>query len=117
MTKSEVKRATKELNRPGGYFNPRGKVKKAAEPVSWRPEVLVKGEWVPNGQRFATRDEAKEAASEVFSRWLIAESSRAEPSSDPVNYRWEIPAGSAVSLAEDVEFALAETETEVKDMR
>jgi hypothetical protein len=69
-------------------------------PNSYRPEVQVigqRGEWLPNGLRFATEAEALANAFDLAGRWMAVTHHRAAPSDDPVNYRWEdgklIPVG------------------------
>ena len=56
--------------------------------MSFRPMVLVQGEWSGNALRFATREEAEANAADLFQRWLLCEGHRVEESTDPVNYRW-----------------------------
>ena len=55
---------------------------------SWKPEVLV-GNWASNGLRFATEEEARDNARDLFKRWTLCQDYRAAPSDDEVNYRWE----------------------------
>lgn len=57
--------------------------------ISWRPEMFVDNQWTPNGQRFATEQEARDSASDLFSRWTQPTDYRAMPANDPVNYRRE----------------------------
>jgi len=60
--------------------------------VSWKPEVQTAGngdKWSSNALRFATKEEAEANAKNLMSRWLLVTATRAFPSSDPVNYRWE----------------------------
>lgn len=57
--------------------------------MSWKTEVFVENEWVSNGLRFATKDEAERAGQELLSRWFLPTDSRATESEDPVN--WEFP--------------------------
>jgi hypothetical protein len=64
--------------------------------VSWAPEVHAEGEWVGNSLRFATQAEAEAYGDELLSRWYLPDESRAVPSPDPVNYKWE--SGRAVRL-------------------
>ena len=56
--------------------------------MSFRPMVLVQGEWSGNALRFATREEAEANAADLFYRWLLPTDFGAEESTDPVNYRW-----------------------------
>ena len=55
--------------------------------MSFRPMVLVQGEWSGNALRFATKEEALTSARDLFSRWMLVEDCRADESADPVNYR------------------------------
>jgi hypothetical protein len=61
--------------------------------MSWRPMVLVSGEWAGNGLRFATKAEAEKNARDLMGRWILVRETRADESSDPVNYRWDDDAG------------------------
>ena len=56
--------------------------------MSFRPMVLVQGEWSGNALRFATREEAEANAADLFQRWLLPTDYRVDESDDPVNYRW-----------------------------
>jgi len=56
---------------------------------SWKPEVLVDGQWSGNALRFATKEEAEASGRELLSRWFVPSDSRAAESSDPVNYKFE----------------------------
>jgi hypothetical protein len=57
--------------------------------VSWRPEFIAddSGKWVPNGMRFATKEEAEIHAKDTERRWMLVRQTRVVPSPDPVNYR------------------------------
>jgi hypothetical protein len=60
-------------------------------PRSYRPEVQVigqRGEWLPNGLRFATEEEALANAFDLAGRWMAVTHHRAAPSDDPVNSKW-----------------------------
>lgn len=57
-------------------------------PTSYRPMVLVQGQWAGNALRFATFQEASENACDLFSRWTLPTDYRVDESDDPVNYRW-----------------------------
>lgn len=59
-------------------------------PTSWRPEVIAdsSGQWVPNGWRFATEDEAWRSACDLRARWVLVRECRAAPSDEPVNARY-----------------------------
>jgi len=54
--------------------------------MSWKPEVLVHGQWSQNALVFATEDEAKESANDLMNRWLLVEDCRAVEVDEPVNY-------------------------------
>ena len=56
---------------------------------SWKPEVLVDGQWATNGLRFATQEEAFGSAMLTRMRWWVVEDVRATESEDPINYRFE----------------------------
>jgi hypothetical protein len=56
--------------------------------MSFKPMVLVQGEWAGNALRFATEDEALANAENLMGRWMLVEDFRAAESSDPVNYAW-----------------------------
>jgi len=54
--------------------------------MSWAPQATTEsGQWVGNGLRFATREEAEAYVAELDS----GRNTRVVESSDPVNYRWE----------------------------
>lgn len=55
-------------------------------PVSWKPEWKVEGKFYPNGQAFATREEAEASAKSRYNAWTQAEDHRAVESDQPVNY-------------------------------
>jgi hypothetical protein len=58
--------------------------------VSWRPEVIADdfGQFVGNGLRFATEQEAIDNAHDLEMRWTAVRYTRAVPSDDPVNYSY-----------------------------
>jgi len=56
---------------------------------SWKPEVLVDGQWSTNGLRFATAEEAFGSVMLLRMRWWVPTDGRATESEDPVNYRFE----------------------------
>ena len=56
---------------------------------SWKPEVLVDGQWATNGLRFATQEEAFGSAMLTRMRWWVVEDVRATESEDPINYRFD----------------------------
>jgi len=64
----------------------------APEPRSWKTEVHIpnpmRDEWATNACRFATKKEAETAGIELLSRWIVPDDSRAAPSDDPVNYKF-----------------------------
>jgi len=57
--------------------------------MSYRPMVYVGGGWAGNALRFATEEEARASACDLFSRWTLCEDYRADPSDDEVNYVWD----------------------------
>ena len=56
---------------------------------SFKPEVLVDGQWSTNGLRFATAEEAFGSVMLLRMRWWVPTDGRATESEDPVNYRFE----------------------------
>ena len=56
---------------------------------SYKPEVLVDGQWSTNGLRFATAEEAFGSVMLLRMRWWVPTDGRATESEDPVNYRFE----------------------------
>ena len=57
--------------------------------MSYRPMVYVGGGWAGNALRFATEEEARASACDLYSRWTLCEDYRADPSDDEVNYAWD----------------------------
>ena len=57
--------------------------------MSFKPEFKCQGEWCGNAQRFATEAEAKASAFDRLMRWTVPSDTRAVPSDDPVNYKWD----------------------------
>lgn len=56
---------------------------------NWRPMVNVAGrEWAGNGLVFATKQEAEANARNLMGRWLLVTDFRADPTDEPVNYKW-----------------------------
>lgn len=60
-------------------------------PVSYAPQVIAdsSGQFCGNACRYATPDEADNAARELSSRWMLVRETRVVATSDPVNYRWD----------------------------
>jgi hypothetical protein len=58
--------------------------------MSFKPEVIAdsSGEWVGNGLRFATREEAEANVRDLKMRWFLVRDTRVSESEDAVNYRW-----------------------------
>lgn len=56
---------------------------------SWKPEVLVDGQWSTNSLRFATAEEACGSVRLLRMRWWVPTDGRATESEDSVNYRFE----------------------------
>ena len=57
---------------------------------NWKPAVKVTGEdkWSFNALVFATEQEAEDNARDLMMRWMAVTDSSAQPTEDPVNYRW-----------------------------
>lgn len=57
--------------------------------MSYKPEIQTYGDqnYYSNATRFATHEEAKWAAQDIYSRWLLATDWRVVESTDPVNRR------------------------------
>lgn len=71
---------------------------------SFKAEIEVSaepGKWYPNGQAFATREEADSAGNRTFSNWMAAKGYRVVPSTEKPNYRWVD--GRSVAITEDNE--------------
>ena len=66
--------------------------------TSYKPEVLVDGQWSTNALRFATKAEAEASVKELMSRWWVPTDGRASESNDPVNYRFDFASNSNVRL-------------------
>ena len=58
--------------------------------MAWKPEVVADntGEWVGNGLRFATKEEAEANVLNLAMRWTAVRETRAVEVDEPVNYRW-----------------------------
>lgn len=65
---------------------------------SYKPEVLVGGQWSSNSLRFATDKEALASARELMSRWYVPVDGRAGVSDDAVNFRFDFTSNSNVRL-------------------
>ncbi len=61
-------------------------------PKSWKPEVIAdkSGKWCGNGLRFATEAEAKANADNLMTRWMAVTDTRAAPSEDEPNAKWDM---------------------------
>jgi hypothetical protein len=73
-------------------FDSEEEAHKASGARSWKPVVKVFGEgskWHDNGLRFATKAEALANAKDLGGRWMMVSDHDAQPSLDPVNYRWD----------------------------
>jgi hypothetical protein len=57
---------------------------------SWKPEVIAdsSGQWVGNGLRFATKQEALDNVADLASRWFMVRETRVVESDEPVNYSY-----------------------------
>jgi hypothetical protein len=58
--------------------------------MSWKAEVIAdnSGKFVGNALRFATENEAKGYAADLFSRWTSVRETRVVESEDPVTDTW-----------------------------
>jgi hypothetical protein len=56
--------------------------------MSFRPEVIADetGKWLPNGLRFATREEAEANVRDLAFCWYAVRDTRVVACDDPVNY-------------------------------
>ena len=57
---------------------------KGTPAMSWKPEVLVDGNWSRNGLVFATQKEAEDNARDLMWRWWSVKDSRAVEVDEPV---------------------------------
>jgi hypothetical protein len=59
-------------------------------PKSFKPEVIAdsSGQWLGNGLRFATKEEAEASALDLMLRWSAVRDHRAAESDDEVNYSY-----------------------------
>jgi len=59
--------------------------------MSFKTAVQVKGEpgWNYNGLVFATSEEAEAWGRDLSLRWFLVEKWEAQPSNEPVNYKFE----------------------------
>lgn len=55
--------------------------------ISYKPEMLVEGEWSSNSLRFATEGEADRWGADLMMRWFVPTDHRVIVSADPVNYK------------------------------
>lgn len=55
--------------------------------MSYKPEVLVNGQWATNSLVFATKEEAETSAFDLMDRWTLVQDYRALESEQPVNYQ------------------------------
>lgn len=57
--------------------------------MSYKVEVIAdsSGKWYSNAIRYATPEEAEDAAADLASRWLLVREHRVAASEEPVNYR------------------------------
>lgn len=66
--------------------------------TSYKPEVLVDGQWSSNSLRFATSEEALASARELMNRWFVVADWRAGTSNAVVNYRFDFDGNINVRL-------------------
>jgi hypothetical protein len=60
--------------------------------MSYRAEIKTRDlddDWHADARRFATVTEAEACALDLALRWALVSDTRAVPSEDPVNCRWE----------------------------
>lgn len=59
--------------------------------MSWKMEVQADstGTWAGNGLRFATEEEAKDYALDLFRRWTLVTSTRVVEVDEPVTHAWQ----------------------------
>lgn len=74
--------------------------KLVGELKSWKPSVLVQGEWATNGLAFATREEAEASANDLYRRWALTLGAKAVESDEPVNYKLDLETGKVYRLDE-----------------
>jgi hypothetical protein len=58
---------------------------------SWRTEVITRnshGQWIGNGLRFATVEQAAAYAADLSSRWTAVRDVAVRATTDPVNAVW-----------------------------
>lgn len=55
--------------------------------MSWKPEVIAdgSGQWVGNGLRFATKEQAEVYVLDLALRWTAVRDTRVVESNDPVS--------------------------------
>jgi hypothetical protein len=68
--------------------------------MSWKPQVLVDGEWSGNALVFETKEEAERWGRDLLMRWIIPTDSRAVESTETPNYRCDVETGATVRIAE-----------------
>lgn len=73
-------------------------------PTSWACFVITPDTpaGATNALRFATKAEAEGYGRELLSRWFVPTSFEARPSSDPVNYRFDVELNRAIALRDEV---------------
>jgi N12 class adenine-specific DNA methylase len=67
---------------------------------SYRVYVKVKNEWTPNGQFFATKEEADHAGDSLMSRWMAADAAESRLENQAPNYFWDDEEYTAKPLSE-----------------
>jgi hypothetical protein len=55
---------------------------------SWKPEVMVNGQWASNALRFKTKEEAESNAANLMYRWTMVQDFRAGESEDEPTHAW-----------------------------
>lgn len=70
--------------------------------MSWRPMVKTDGDaFYGNALRFATKEEAEGSADALMMRWFAVTDTKAEESTDPVNYRFDLDTRETAPIRKD----------------
>jgi N12 class adenine-specific DNA methylase len=77
-----------------------GRQKPTAEQKSYRVWAFAENEWVPNGQYFASKEEADAAGSSLMSRWMAAKKVESRPEDHEPTHFWDKDSYSVKPLAE-----------------
>ena len=68
--------------------------------MAWRPMVMTVsgGNWAGNALVFETKEEAEASAKELMMRWFAVTETRADETSEPVNYKFDFEANKNVPV-------------------